>query len=437
MSERLPKDPSPIKAGFIHTAISLTTLGVIFGSAGGIIHFTGNADAGSPHLEIALFDENGDVAPTLKTRLPSDPLDRELMIAALDVDAVRSQPSEPSLGIEYGTPSKSSSRAVSQANPVHEANSEGIRINGKLVAPGQSLSQVQAPVTSEENRKTITVTEQQRLDARAETISAETASARLETPFEKFSKPFENAENKPTVSIIVGGMGINWRHTQAAINELPAEVTLSFAPGAKNLSTWVRRARADGHEVLIELPMEPYSYGRTRPHPQILRAEATKATNTQRLNMLLRRVSGYFGVINYQGAKFATNESASQTILGALDEKGLAFFEDGSLTESAFGDVAAQKELRFAKSETVIDALPEGDPIEAKLMYLESQARTNRHALGTAFAYPISIDMIKDWTDSLEAKGLILAPASYYVRQQNKPQTLSVQTSGQALQPAP
>ncbi|MEM7494000.1 MAG: divergent polysaccharide deacetylase family protein [Pseudomonadota bacterium] len=434
MPARIPKDPSPMKAGLIHSGLSLLTLGLIFGSAGGIIHLMGNADAGSPHLEIALFDENGEVGPNLKTRLRSDQAERSLAIASLSVDRSRNQPEEPSLGVEYGRPSLATRQASSEQAVPSRPDPGGIRINGKLVAPGQSLSQLGQPEDDNADRKTVIVGEQQPQGAQATTVSAETVLSRVATPFEKYSIPFENADGKPTVSIIVGGMGINRRHTQAAIDELPAEVTLSFAPGAKNLPTWVRRARADGHEVLIELPMEPYSYGRTRPHPQILRANASDTINAQRLNSLLRRVSGYYGVINYQGAKFATHESASQTVLSALKDKGFAFFEDGSLTKSVFEDIATKQSMTFAKSETVIDALPEGDPIEAKLMYLESQARTNGQALGTAFAYPISIDMIKDWTASLEAKGLTLAPASYYARQQNKAQTLSVQTSGQALQ---
>ncbi|MEL8056674.1 MAG: hypothetical protein AAGK66_10995, partial [Pseudomonadota bacterium] len=91
MTARIPKDPSPIKAGFVHGALSFTALGLIFASAGGLIHLTGNADAGSPNVEIALFDENGDVSPTLKTRLPSETVDREIIIAALDVNGTREQ----------------------------------------------------------------------------------------------------------------------------------------------------------------------------------------------------------------------------------------------------------------------------------------------------------------------------------------------------------
>lgn len=437
MTARIPKDPSPIKAGFTHGALSLTALCAIFGTAGGIIHLTGNADAGSPRVEIALFDENGEVAPTLKTRLPGDDASRELMIASLNVDGIREPVTEPSLGVEYGQPQRRTvSTAPTQMKAEPPQAETGIRINGKLVAPGQSLSQVGRETETDDTRKTIQVpSATQTAPAQVQTVAS--VQSRPDTPFEKYAKPFENPDGKPTVSIIVGGMGVHWRPTQAAIRDLPAEVTLSFAPGTKDLSTWIRRARADGHEVLIEVPMEPYSYGRTRPHPQVLQSGVEASVNQQRLDRLLSRVRGYTGVINYQGAKFATSESGAKLVTETLNDRGIAFFEDGSLTDSAFAAAAGENSVTYAKAESVIDALPEGDPIEVQLMYLETQAKENGAALGTAFAYPISIDMITEWTKSLEAKGIVLAPASHYARQREKPQTVTVQSSGQPLQPAP
>ena len=422
MTARVPKDPSPVKAGFLHGGLSLATLALVFGGAGGLIHLTGDADAGSPRVEIALFNEDGDVSPTLKTRLAGDPADTERVIASLTVPEARANTApEPSLGVAYSghTPSATQTAAQPQA--------EGIRINGKLVAPGQSFSQVDSAGNAIPSATAEAPTE----------TSAQTASVdQVDTVFTRNSRPFENPEGKPTVSVIVGGLGINGRYTQTAIDELPADITLSFAPGAKNLSYWVRQARNSGHEVLIELPMEPLDYGRPKPHPQVLQAKASEARNRQRLNILLNRVRGYAGVTNYQGSRLATNREATSVIFEALSDRGLAFFEDGSLKDSLFSDIAGQHNMPFARSETVIDARPEGDLIEAQLMFLETKALENGAALGTAFAYPISIDMVKTWTEQLEQKGILLAPASHYARQ-NKSQAKPVQTSVQPLQPAP
>src|SRR5207244_2764329 len=58
------------------------------------------------------------------------------------------------------------------------------------------------------------------------------------TPFEAYRRPFV-ANGRPKVALIVGGLGLNTRSTQQAIETLPAEVTLSFSPYAEGLQGWI------------------------------------------------------------------------------------------------------------------------------------------------------------------------------------------------------
>ena len=130
-----------------------------------------------------------------------------------------------------------------------------------------------------------------------------------------------NADSRPMVGPL-SAAGINATQTQLAIDDLPAEVTLSFALDSKRLDYWIKTARADGHEVLIEVPMEAYDYGRMKMHPDTLLAAADAKSNLARLDTILSRTSGYFGVVNYQGAKFAANTEASGAVLQRLVERG-------------------------------------------------------------------------------------------------------------------
>ena len=66
--------------------------------------------------------------------------------------------------------------------------------------------------------------------------------------------------DRPKIAILLGGMGLNQQLTQKAIKELPGDVTLGFAPYGENLQAQVNRARAEGHEVMLQLPMEPVGY---------------------------------------------------------------------------------------------------------------------------------------------------------------------------------
>ncbi len=74
----------------------------------------------------------------------------------------------------------------------------------------------------------------------------------------------------PRVAIVVGGLGISATATSAALSKLPGVVTLAFAPYGNNVDQLAARARADGHEVVLQVPMEPFDYPDNDPGPKTL-----------------------------------------------------------------------------------------------------------------------------------------------------------------------
>jgi len=402
MSARIARDPSPFRSGLVHSALGAFTLSVALGTGAMAMHMTGDPDAAGPTVRMALFDEAPSDAPQLNPRLPG----YQEAVGFAQAETLPSQTvptgAEPNLGVEYD----GAVRMTASAGPTETA--KGIRINGKTVLPGQTYSQITQIADSSETQ------------APGEVVSkmVEVASNLADdSPLARNARPFSNPDGKPTISLIVSGLGTNATRTRAAINELPPEVTLSFAPTTDNLGTWVRRARRAGHEVVIELPMEPYDYGRQRPHAHVMQVGVSAETNQERLAKLLARTPGYVGVMNYQGAKFATEDSAVAPIVEALSAKGLAMFEDGSLIRSKFEGNARSSGLAFGKATTWIDARPTADEISQNLLLLETTAKERGGALGTSLPFPVSIDLIKEWIPTLEEEGILLAPASHYAKQ--------------------
>lgn len=401
MSSRIARDPSPFRSGLVHSALGAFTLTFVLGSGATAMHVMGDADAAGPTVRMALFDETPSDAPQLNPRLPG--YQEAIGFAQAGAASVEPRPSadEPDLGVEYDGAVRMTASASTSQQPT------GIRINGKTVLPGQTYSQIN-----------------QIGDADAAPTPGEIASKMVQigagidddSPLARNARAFSNPDGKPTVSLIVSGLGTNATRTRAAIDELPPEVTLSFAPTSDNLRTWVRRARRAGHEVLIELPMEPYDYGRQRPHAQVMQVGVSADTNRQRLSKLLARAPGYVGVMNYQGAKFATEQAAVDPVVAELRAKGLAFFEDGSLIRSEFEGSSRDAGLAFGKATAWVDARPVADEISQQLLVLETTARERGAALGTSMPFPVSIDLLKEWIPTLEEKGIALAPASYYAK---------------------
>lgn len=400
MSSSVAQDPSPFKSAVLHGSASVAAFTVAFGVAAIAITVFGNERAAGPTVQLALFSSEQDADPDLNPRLRGQ--DRSLVMANAQFDATaRAADGEPSLGVDY-----SNGRSVPVAEPDVSnvaAATDAVRINGRAVRPGQSLSEVRAQDAERNAALAVAAVQAPQIDQ--------------DTPFAQYAMPFQNPESKPTVSIIVGGLGINRARTLAAIDGLPKEVTLSFAPTTTNLSSWIRRARQAGHEVVLEMPMEPYDYGRARPHANMLRVSADASTNTRKLNAELARATGYMGVINFQGDRFATDLNAATPLVETLNEKGVALFQDGSIQSSVLPDLARSKNTYFGEAITTIDARPEADEIENQLLLLEAEAIDSGASLGTAMPFPITVDLLGAWIERLDEKGILLAPASYYARE--------------------
>ena len=135
----------------------------------------------------------------------------------------------------------------------------------------------------------------------------------------------------PKIIIILGGMGLNEKLSAKAAKELPADITLAFAPSGENLQAQVDKARNNGHEVLLQLPLEPVGFPATNPGPKTLLADGGDSANLESLQWHMSRFSGYTGVINYMGGRFLSSAPAIKPMLTELRKRGILFIEDGSL----------------------------------------------------------------------------------------------------------
>jgi polysaccharide deacetylase 2 family uncharacterized protein YibQ len=228
-----------------------------------------------------------------------------------------------------------------------------------------------------------------------------------------YARPLPKAlPGGPRIAIIVSGMGISESATQHAIDTLPSEVTLSFAPYGGQLQKWIAKARDAGHEVLLEVPMEPFGYPQNDPGPYTLLTSLQPAENIKRLEWLMSRFTGYAGVMNYQGARFSTSQSSLLPVLAALKSRGLMYVDNGASARSLSPQIARDLRIPFAQASRMIDPVQNPDVIASSLATLEKTAKANGAALGVASAFPITVDELGDWTKSLRSKGFVLVPAS-------------------------
>jgi polysaccharide deacetylase 2 family uncharacterized protein YibQ len=214
----------------------------------------------------------------------------------------------------------------------------------------------------------------------------------------------------PQVAIVVGGLGLSQTGTQAAIEQLPEDVTLAFAPYGASLQRWVSKAREEGHEVLLQVPLEPAGYPEENPGEHTLVTGA--GSNRENLHWVLSRMTSYAGVMNYMGARFTSDEQALVPFLGEIGERGLYYLDDGSSPQSRVGLVGDALQVPVLTADRIIDRVRSAAEIEAELVALEAIARTRGVAVGVATAFPVSVETVARWSRQAAERGIAVVPAS-------------------------
>ncbi|MBX6425708.1 MAG: divergent polysaccharide deacetylase family protein [Variibacter sp.] len=242
-------------------------------------------------------------------------------------------------------------------------------------------------------------------------------------PSEVYASPLARAgAARPgaQIAIVVARLGVSAKGTDEALAKLPAAVTLAFAPYGADLDRLAAQARAGGHEVLLQVPMEPFDYPDNDPGPQTLLTSLSPEQNVDRLHWFMSRFQGYVGIGNYMGARFAGNEAAVSAVMRELAKRGLLYFDDGTATRSLVSQVAAANAVPFARADIIVDTGRSAAEIDAALTRLEAIARERGSAVGVAIPLPSSIEHIARWAAAAAARGISLVPISVIA---NKPKS--------------
>jgi len=76
--------------------------------------------------------------------------------------------------------------------------------------------------------------------------------------------------------------------------------------------------------------------------------------------------------------------------------------------------------VAVAQGGAPLDTIQNPAEIDRRLSELETQARANGSAVGSAFLYPVSVARIVAWAKGLQARGFVLVPVSAIVAEPAK-----------------
>ncbi|MDZ4736397.1 MAG: divergent polysaccharide deacetylase family protein [Rhodospirillaceae bacterium] len=226
--------------------------------------------------------------------------------------------------------------------------------------------------------------------------------------------PPVDTQGRAMIAIVIDDVGVDRPNADAAI-ALPAPVTLSLMSYADDLPSLAATARAQGHELMLHLPMQPLDAG-VDAGTYSLRIDQSPAELRAALDWALARFDGYIGVNNHMGSAFTRAPAPMAVVLSELHQRGLMFLDSRTIADSAGGAIAARLGLPHLDRDIFLDNDPSPAAIAAQLAELERIALEKGSAIGIGHPYPSTIAALQRWISELTARGIVIVPVSTILR---------------------
>jgi len=225
-----------------------------------------------------------------------------------------------------------------------------------------------------------------------------------------YGRPITVAQGKPgaKIAVVVTDLGMSRDGTLAAMDKLPPDVSLSFSPYASGLDALIRKARDDGHEVLLDLPLEPPNFPQHDPGALAVLQSHSPGEAVQHLTAVLGKATSYVGLTAWLRSPVTATESWT-TMLQELRDRGLLILGDGLVGVD-------DKAMPAAASITLVaDETPFRTAIDAKFARALATAQRDGSAIVTLSPRPVSFERLLAFIASLPEKNVQLVPASALV----------------------
>lgn len=236
-------------------------------------------------------------------------------------------------------------------------------------------------------------------------------------PMKYYARRSSSPDNMPTVALVIGGLGLTKTSGDEAL-KLPGEVTFSIIPFTAKVGEWVEILRGAGHEILLNVAMQPAAYPADDPGPNALLTELPPEEIVKRLDWHLMRASGYIGISSDPEEVFTSSPKALTPVLESVSKRGLLFFYDKLEGKESFAELAKAMKVKALVPDAMLDEMLTEEAIRSKLDGLEKVARARGFAIGTGNAYPITVKTILAWKEGLRERGIALVPLSYVAEHQ-------------------
>ena len=216
-------------------------------------------------------------------------------------------------------------------------------------------------------------------------------------PWVEYAKTENVQPNFYKVAIVLKNLGMDSMITTAAIETMPANMSLSFSPYGRDLNLAVRHAREFGHETYVDWLLCSKNFLKADSGPMAMSITQNKEENLQRAKASLNVRAPIGGMVVNNGIADETIVEHLQFIMEDMQKRGLLMID-------ATGEEGIDKVnipgLARRKADIVIDTQFVRKDIDEQLKQAETIAKNNGSVLIAATPKPVVLHALKDWVET-------------------------------------
>ncbi len=198
----------------------------------------------------------------------------------------------------------------------------------------------------------------------------------------------------PRIGIIIDDLGYDSSLAKAFM-KLDLPLTFSVLPFTPNTRSIAQKAKREGREIMLHLPMEPISYPAINPGDGVLLVSMDKETILEMLNRDLSQIPFVVGVNNHMGSRFTENEEKMMIVLAELKKRGLYFIDSRTSGSSVAFKVAKKMALKTANRDIFLDNDLTDHALKSQMERLLSLARHKGWAIGIGHPHKKTLNLLK------------------------------------------
>lgn len=235
------------------------------------------------------------------------------------------------------------------------------------------------------------------------------------TPFNAYKRGFVAVQGRPMVSVVVIDFGISTSLSDTALQSLPADITFALSSYAQDAMGWSAKARGDGHEIWLSLPMQTKDVHDDAGQNSIA-INASLQQNQDNLWTTLGSTVGYAGIVSQPGHAFTGNDIDVEPIFNQIYGRGLGFAESNP-DVSGFGETLAKSSgAPYVRNNLWVGDDLQPDAIDRAFQNAERIATKDGQSVIFVKPYPAVLKKLSQWAAETEERGIQIAPLSALVQ---------------------